>query len=734
MAKKTNTTQNTDVKSFYISPILGKDDSNGSADSPFKTLDKALEMARQYINISGAPCNVYLAGGRYFIKKKIELNERYRGLSILAREGETPIFDGGAVVSPSLVKEIPENIKERIIDPKAKDKIMEISFGAHELEGIYGTRGFCRPCVNSQNELFIDGEPFNITAYPRFEDKAINLTEKNIIESGSIPRNSDFECKNAKIAFEHERIKLWKNANSAYVFGYFGSSYADDTIRITLDTKERTFTTALPHLYGFTPGEGHSYRIINLLEEISRPGEYFTDTENGKIYFYPRREITEKSLIQVSLLGDVMFSLKNAINVTISGIIFENSRSTAVYIEGGEGCKITDCIFRNLGVMGIQIGQGAEPMIDGCHNGHGVFKNKESTVVPISEQMGSWYSYLYANAAWNNQGGRNHKISNCSIYDTGCGGMLLSGGDRKTLAPAGNVVENCSFTRNNRINRSYVPSVNLMGVGNKVTHCEFYDLPSTAIHIHGNDHDISYNRIHDVVKDVSDMGAIYIGRDCSEVGNRIHHNFIYDLKSSYELGWGICAVYVDDNAIYNSIYCNYFYNIKSIGRTYFRVLHFNIGGMTSVFNNFFIDCNNNFTPEHPNCGYDAMHDPSKIHCIRVSTRDPMDFRGVDITSKIWKKKYPYLYKTYKKGFNAGTVFYNNIFTGGIEFDYNKFANHRALDFRFSDIGLKEFSQKKSQARITDVIEGIKDEYVPFIIPDFENIGIIKKKNGETENA
>ena len=59
----------------------------------------------------------------------------------------------------------------------------------------------------------------------------------------------------------------------------------------------------------------------------------------------------------------------------------------------------------------------------------------------------------------------------------------------------------------------------------RIANCEIYNLPGMAIYLHGNDHIIEYNKIHHVLQSVSDSGAIYMGRDMSEVGNIIRHNF-----------------------------------------------------------------------------------------------------------------------------------------------------------------------------------------------------------------
>lgn len=714
---------------IYVSPD-GSDNNSGKIEEPLSTISAAIKASRG----QNAPVTVSIFPGRYFINSTLEITEADSNLTIEAYDNGDVYLDGGVIISPDDVRPISPETAERIIDRTAVGHIVEVDLRPYRTKrGIYGTRGFRRSYQNAPNELFVNGKPYSVTSYPKYGTPPLNLTDEMIVSSGSSPYNGEFDMRPGIIRAFTDRLRKWEYADDAYLTGYFGSSYADDTVKISdIDTDEKTITTALPHLFSFSGGDGHNIRVINLLEEMSQPGEYFIDTENEILYFYPDSDISS-SLIQLSSFDRVIMSIENAKNVTVSGITFENSRNSGIYIEGGAGVKIENCTFRNLGILGIQIGCGATPMPEGRHTAHGVRASDVPTPVNFSRNMGSWHEYLYEFAAWNNNGGKNHLIRNCVFCDTGAGGILLSGGDRKTLTPGGNTVDNCTFFRNNRLNRTYCGAVNIMGVGNSVVHCDISELPSVAVYLHGNDHNISYNKIHNVVKEVSDMGAVYMGRDCTEVGNKIHHNFFYDIATDYESGWGISAIYIDDNAIYNAVYSNFFYRVISNGKANFSVIQFNKGGMTSVCNNFFIDCNCNCIPKVPDNGYTVMHtDP--LFISRCRTGSPEDFHGVDILSSAWRKAYPYLAETYKKNYNAGCLYYNNHFMNGN--GYNMFENVGNLDFRLTGNAAENLRNKKSDAEINDPVMGIENTRVPYSVPDFENIGTVKSgiSSNERQNG
>ncbi|HKK64042.1 MAG TPA: right-handed parallel beta-helix repeat-containing protein [Bacteroidales bacterium] len=133
----------------------------------------------------------------------------------------------------------------------------------------------------------------------------------------------------------------------------------------------------------------------------------------------------------------------------------------------------------------------------------------QGTGEPASEKIGSYLQHLYDNPVFNREAGTNNGIVNCTIYNTGAGGIHLSGGDRLTLKPGNNYVENCVIHNFNRIEKSYRAGIDISGVGNRISHCEMYNAPSMAILLHGNDHLIEYNEIHHVCREVHDQGAIF---------------------------------------------------------------------------------------------------------------------------------------------------------------------------------------------------------------------------------
>ncbi|MCP4367546.1 MAG: right-handed parallel beta-helix repeat-containing protein [Deltaproteobacteria bacterium] len=311
-----------------------------------------------------------------------------------------------------------------------------------------------------------------------------------------------------------------------------------------IDTTNKIFKTKQPSLYGFESGHKFSqWYVYNILEEVDEPGEYYLDRENSKLYFYPSDQVRS---IELSMLEKPLVSIKGASNVQFKGINFECSRGMGIYMERTQNNLITDCTFKNLGIVGVCIGKGIYPFKELRHEGTGE---------PASEIIGSYLQHIYEDPVFNREAGRNNGVVNCTIYNTGAGGVHLSGGDRLTLEPGNNYVENCTIHDFNRIEKSYRAGVDISGVGNRISNCEMYNAPSMAILLHGNDHLIEYNEIHHVCQEVHDQGALYYGRDPSERGHVVRYNFFHHLNSIHATS----AVYHDDGACGMEVYGNIFY-------------------------------------------------------------------------------------------------------------------------------------------------------------------------------
>ena len=216
-------------------------------------------------------------------------------------------------------------------------------------------------------------------------------------------------------------------------------------------------------------------------------------------------------MVTVSILSEPVVALRGASHVHLRDITVECCRGDAIGISGGQDATVCCCEVRNTGEYGIRV-----------------------------------------------DGGSGHRIERCRIHHTGAGGVQLSGGDRHTLTPAGHVVENCDIHHFSRLQLTYTPGVDLHGVGHRVAHNHLHDAPHTAVLLHGNDHVVELNEIDHCCTQTGDAGAFYMGRDWTERGNVVRHNFFHDLGIFGYGRHGVRAVYLDDCASGTTIFGNVF--------------------------------------------------------------------------------------------------------------------------------------------------------------------------------
>ena len=528
----------------------GADSGDGTLRKPFRTVERALQAAAA---CHGDTVDILLRSGTYFLPQTVEV-AGLQNLTISPYGTEEVSFVGGFAVKASQLKKVTDpEIRERL-RPEVRDRVRQIDAKALgiPLTGLM-PKGFGHPSLPGWSELFIDGQPLRMARWPNDSMAMIGKVHC----TGDIPREEKYGIGDPVFEYAGERPAQWESTEGMWIGGYFAHGYADDMIPVrSIDTAAHTITAAMSTRYGFMTGAPwRRWFALNLIEEIDLPGEYVIDAPNGRLYFLPPRNATFKD-IYISTLETPMFTVENSRNVTLRGLTLEYSRGMGVYIEASDSVRVDSCVIRNLGYVGVCIGRGDKP-----------------------RQIGALSGILYDDILFNRNAGTHNGVSNSHIYRVGSGGIDLGGGDRATLTPAYNYVENCRIHDFNRIEKSYRPGVWIDGVGNRVSNCEIFDAPSMAILLHGNNHLIEYCDIHSVCSEIDDQGALYYGRDPSEQGNRVRYCYFHDFSSAHR----VSATYHDDGAC----------GMEVFGCVYFRSGTIPVligGGHDNVYrNNLFID-------------------------------------------------------------------------------------------------------------------------------------------------
>jgi hypothetical protein len=471
-----------------------------------------------------------LAPGDYRVSQTLVLDQRHSGLRI---EGKDARLLGGYKLSKW--RPLRDAALLARLTPEARKHVVvaDLPTGPAPL----ASRGFSRPTTPSHSELYFDGERMTLARWP-------NNGEFTRIASTADPEPPD-DGHGKRLGridygfrYEGDRPSRWNPSKDHWVHGYWAWDWAETYERIEeLDTASKLIKTAAPKgLYGFRGGQ--RYYFLNIFEELDSAGEYYIDPIERQIYFWPPTWMPGKE-IAVSDLGDPILRINGVRNVTIDSLRMQYTRGSAIVVEDSQDIRMIGLDLTDIGNNGIVVRGGARVSVEHSH-----------------------------------------------IAYTGDGGIELTGGDRKTLTPAGHRATDNHLHDFGEWSKTYNPAIKINGVGNVLAHNHIHDAPHAGILLTGNDHRIEYNHMHHLARETGDVGAFYLGRDYTERGNVVRHNYIHHMGGVGSIG--SMAVYLDDCSSGTTVFGNIFYKVQ-------RAAFIGGGRDNIVENNLFIDC---VTPVH----------------------------------------------------------------------------------------------------------------------------------------
>ena len=302
------------------------------------------------------------------------------------------------------------------------------------------------------------------------------------------------------------------------------------------------------------------YRVENVFSALKKPGQWYLDRKNGRLYYIPLAgETADNILVEAPVLKEILNLTggegKHTEGIVFKDIIFENIASDnngimpsrtahmfydterkyasscqaavniggAVRLDNAKNCAFFECVFRNMGNYAVQIGNSCE----------------------------------------------RNEVHNCEFYNCGAGGIRIDGGDYfepEQLATGYNCITNNKIHDCTKVFYSAIGIFIMNGFSNYIAHNEIYNLKYTGISCgwvwgftksRACDNVIEYNHIHHLgTGDMSDMGGIYMLGP--QGGSEIRGNCIHDIVKANYGGWGIyldegsSCVVVEKNVVYNT--------------------------------------------------------------------------------------------------------------------------------------------------------------------------------------
>lgn len=486
----------------YVDPA-GNDAATGTAERPVASLEAARDLVRKMPRPRTGPIIVVVRGGTYRVNHTIEFTAADSGTADApivyeAAEGQRPIFTGGAALTPADFKPVTDPATLARIPEAARGHVLAYNLKAHgitDLGDYHAGTGGTMPA-----ELFIHGTAMTVARWP---NKGYARIAK-VIDRGSVmgsihggkPPLAEKTPRGATFTVTDDHVKRWAGVKDGWMSGFWWWDWAWGRVQIaSVDPAKNEVRTVQPHHYGFR--NGARFYAFNMLEELDEPGEYDIDRSVGMLYVWPPAPLAGAN-VELSQMTHPLVTLRGTSHVTLRGLTFQTSRGTLVAMNDADDCRIDRCMIRQSAGRAVSV-----------------------------------------------TGGKHDVVSRCQINAVD-GGISLTGGDRRTLTPAGHVAEDNVIHDFARTSPSYVVAIWLSGVGNRASHNLLYDAPHTAILFGGNGHVIEFNDIHDVCRQTDDAGAIYSGRDWAARGNIIRFNYIHDIPVLATKHQATHAIYLDD--------------------------------------------------------------------------------------------------------------------------------------------------------------------------------------------
>ena len=455
---------------------------------------RKVSQLQKAVNEAEPGDTIVLRKGVYSLKETL----RIEGKENLVILGEGATFSGGKRIS---------RWKLRKARGYAKG-VRTINLGRYAL-GPITPKGDPHLTGPSWSELFADGVPMRLCEWP--DGSPLPLDTVIVPGRGRIrPQNGEGY---GVIGFSQDRPLEWKDPQMAWLWGCFRFGWTTEMVPISHIGENKTLEAGSLTNYGFgkQPGEKFQrWKILNIPEEVTLPGEYALDTEKKRAWLMLPKG-TRK--VEISLLKEPMVKMTSCQGVEISGVEFTCSRGDAILMKACQDCRIQGCDIHGMGHVAAVIDSACR-------------------------QCG---------------------LSGCELYDLGAGAVELAGGDRRNIVRGDNYVENCVLHNFNRIEMQYRVGVVMSGLGNRISGCEFYHSATMAILMLGNDQTVEYNNVHHVCLDIEDNGALYHGRNPSQRGSVIRGNYFHDI----EVPFNVRALYHDDGSGAVEAYGNIFRNITS---------------------------------------------------------------------------------------------------------------------------------------------------------------------------
>jgi hypothetical protein len=592
--------------------VDGNDLSSGTIDEPLASFEGARDHIRAIRKTTGIPEGgiiVSIRGGVYPITVTTDFTEEDSGLAdrpiaYMAYPGEKPIFNGGVSIPGTEFHSVSDAaILSRLLYGDSKDKVVEYDLFANgfspsdlDTSQDFWADGNLKEFATEETreidfltkrmQVFVDDEALYLARWP---NKVEGIFEENpydaylglgneVISSGFNDKTEKRDGSKSIFKTYERRILNWQSFDDVIVFGMLGWEFFHDRIvveNINRDTMAITLRTVPSSGLQYESGRQSRYAFENVLEELDTPGEYYIHSQTGMLYLYPPRDITSATVKVSKFNGNYIIRLQDASFLNFVGLTFELTKGSGINIQAGDHCTIQNCVFQDIGVYGVNIGEG-------------IWSSRDIAAETL-ENGGQVPEEVLLSTTKRN--GTNHSVLDSVFLNIGFCATRIRVGDTYTRERAFVIFEGNLVKHTGLLGSAYFSGVSVDGVGVIIKNNEFAYSRGQAIAGNIIDCDIIYNEFYDCPSDMAeDTCTIYLNYMGINDGVQVRYNYFHDVtaRDCRAIGFDTrrrSGVGYDNDAPFNDFSYNVVYNMQ--GGSGIRTV-----GPSTYINNIFIDSMN----------------------------------------------------------------------------------------------------------------------------------------------
>lgn len=506
--------------------------------------------------------------GVYRVTNTIMFNSynRKTPLRISAYRNEKVTLNAGIDIPLKDMEAANADFTNAVIDKPDNGKILQYSLKDLGIDdyGKFSVRGhLISDGEEAQAELSLNGEVQKLAGWPNDGYTGL-IAPTDSAEYGK--RSTDGIKAGCSFKVEYDRPSHWNKVNEVWLAGTLGPNYEFDYYPVSrFDTEEkRVYLERGAMVKYYTKPY---YRFENIPEELDAEGEYYIDTENEMLYYYPPQNTPEESVLTITMstptlnygnakAPNSMFRLENSSNISFEKLTLKGGRGSAVTGKHNKNIQFINCGVESFGENGIRL--------------------DFSTDITVRD---------------------------CRIHDVGQDGVQFSNcGNYEKLTPNNILVKNNEIYNFARLERSYKTGINFgfRCVGAVAANNHIYNGPHSGMIFYGVNNEIYGNEFNNLVTEFSDMDALYANNSNFpwERGNKIHGNYFHDIGQSSMNGIhqiNVRAIRTDNRGCGLNIYENLFFRIGDSGKSGKGNNGISAvmaeGTRNRIYNNLFVDCN-----------------------------------------------------------------------------------------------------------------------------------------------